>query len=380
MSREFRMPSLGSDMEAGTLVKWQIDVGSRVRRGDVVALVETEKGIIDIESFDDGVVERLVVQPGTRVPVGTALALFEGTETVVAPTAPEPTPPARTPASTETRGTSAPPVRAARPRASPAARARAAERKVDLAEIHGTGPDGVITVADVERARPRGPADARSGVRNAIAASMSRSKREIPHYYLQLAMDFSSASTWLEGFNGPRPPPERLLPAVLLIKATARAAAKQPSFNGYFGENGYEPSVPVNVGVAIALRGGGLLAPAILDANQKPLPVLMRELVDLVARARSGHLRSSEVAAGTLTVTSLGEEGVDALFPIINPPQVAIVGFGSVLPRPWAVGQSLEVRPVMVLTLAADHRVTDGREGAQFLAAIRDGLQRPGEL
>jgi pyruvate dehydrogenase E2 component (dihydrolipoamide acetyltransferase) len=372
MSREFRMPSLGADMEAGTLVKWQIEPGRHVRRGDVVALVETEKGIIDIESFDDGVVERLVVQPGTRVPVGTALALFEGTETVVAPAAPEPPPQA--PAAVAAGGTPAP-VRTARPRASPAARARAAERKLDLAEIQGTGPEGVITVVDVERATPR-----ERTLRNAIAASMSRSKREIPHYYLQLAMDFSSASAWLEGFNSTRSPPERLLPAVLLIKATARAAEGQGNFNGYFGDRGYEPAATVNVGVAIALRGGGLLAPAILDANRKSLPDLMRELVGLVARARGGHLRSSEVAAATLTVTSLGEEGVDALFPIINPPQVAIVGFGSVLPRPWAVGQSIEVRPVLTVTLAADHRVTDGREGARFLAAIRDELLRPGEL
>jgi pyruvate dehydrogenase E2 component (dihydrolipoamide acetyltransferase) len=377
MSREFRMPSLGADMEAGTLVKWQIEPGSPVRRGDVVALVETEKGIIDIESFDDGVVERLLVQPGTRVPVGTALALFEGTETVVAPAPAAPAP--QGPPAVDA-GRRPAPVRVAKPRASPAARARAAERKLDLAAIAGTGPEGVITLADVERATSRGPADARGSVRNAIAASMSRSKREIPHYYLQLAMNFSSASAWLEEFNGTRPPPERLLPAVLFIKATARAAAKQSSFNGYFGGHGYEPATNVNVGVAIALRGGGLLAPAILDAHEKSLPVLMRELVDLVARARSGHLRSSEVAAATLTITSLGEEGVDALFPIINPPQVAIVGFGSVLQRPWAVGQGIEVRPVITLTLAADHRVTDGRQGAQFLAAIRDGLLQPGEL
>lgn len=385
MSRDFRMPSLGADMEAGTLVEWRVQPGSRVRRGDVVALVETEKGIIDIESFEDGIVERLNVQPGTRVPVGTPLALFEGEPPVRgAPEGPQPieaaklAPPsvARTAAGERTQ------------RTSPAARTRAVALDIDLATVHGTGPQGVITIQDIERAAesaalPRSvapPAAARGGKRNAIAASMSRSKREIPHYYLQLAMDFGAAASWLEQFNQSRPVPERLLPAVLLIKATARAATVKPGFNGYFGAGGFDPAPSVHLGVAIALRGGGLVAPAILDADQKPLTTIMRELQDLVARVRAGHMRSSEIASATLTVTSLGEDGADAIYPIIHPPQVAIIGFGSVLERPWVVDGRVEARPVLNLTLAADHRVTDGRQGAQFLARIRDWLARPGDL
>lgn len=358
------MPSLGADMEAGTLVEWRVQPGSRVRRGEVVALVETEKGIIDIESFEDGVVERLNVQPGTRVPVGTPLALFEGE------------PPAPSGVGERTQ------------RASPAARARAAALSIDLAAVHGTGPQGVITLQDIERAaeaatipRPVAPpAAARGAMRNAIAASMSRSKREIPHYYLQLATDFRPAASWLEQFNQLRPVPERLLPAVLLIKATARAATEKTGFNGYFGAGGFEPATSVHLGVAIALRGGGLVAPAILDADQKPLTTIMRELQDLVARVRAGHMRSSEIASATLTVTSLGDEGADAVYPIIYPPQVAIIGFGSVLERPWVVDGRIEARPVLNLTVAADHRVTNGRQGAQFLARIRDWLMRPGDL
>jgi len=217
-------------------------------------------------------------------------------------------------------------------------------------------------------------------MRNAIAASMSRSKREIPHYYLQLAMDFDPAARWLETFNESRPVPERVLTAVLLIKATALAAAEKPGFNGYFGASGFTPSASVHMGVAIALRGGGLVAPAILDADRKPLPVLMHELQDLVGRVRAGHMRSSEISSATLTVTSLGDEGTDVIYPVIYPPQVAIVGFGAVLERPWVVEGRIEVRPVLNLTLAADHRVTDGRQGAQFLARIRDWLTRPAEL
>ena len=352
------MPSLGADMEGGTLVEWRVRPGSHVRRGDVVALVETEKGIIDIESFEEGVVERLVVEPGTRVPVGAALALMEG----------EPERPERV------------------GRVSPAARARAAALGIDPGSVKGGGPQGVVTLEDVERAAAGAPASkaaaapAPGGMRHAIAASMSRSKREIPHYYLGLALDFSAAAGWLERYNQPRPVPERLLASVLLIKATARAAATSHGFNGRFGANGFEPSESVHVGVAIALRGGGLVAPAILHADQKPLAAIMRELEDLVGRVRRGHLRSSEIVSATLTVTSLGDEGADIVYPVIQPPQVAIVGFGSMRTRPWVVDGRIEPRPVIDASLAADHRVTDGRLGARFLARIRDALSLPESL
>lgn len=381
MSREFHMPSLGADMEAGTLVRWEVAPGANVHRGDVIALVETEKGVIDIESFEDGVVEKLVVEPGARVPVGTTLALFAGEPVGASPGA--------APATASAAVAAPSPIPAPAPqtagsrtaRASPAARARAAALKLDLSDVSGTGPDGVISIADVERAAAVGRApSAHAGVRHAIAVSMSRSKREIPHYYLELTMDFQAAANWLEAYNAARPVPERLLNSVLLIKALARAAAEKPAFNGFQGPAGFDPSTAVHVGVAIAMRGGGLVAPAIQDADRKPLPALMRDLQELVARVRGGHLRSGELSAPTITMTSLGDDGVDALWPIIHPPQVAIVGFGSALLRPWVVEGRVEPRPVMTLTLAADHRVTDGREGAKFLARIRDLLSRPEEL
>jgi pyruvate dehydrogenase E2 component (dihydrolipoamide acetyltransferase) len=376
------MPSLGADMVAGTLVEWRIKPGTSVRHGDVVALIDTEKGIIDIESFEDGIVEKLVVQPGTRVPVGATLAFFEGEPSARQAAGP---PQAAGPA-TPAPSIAAPPA-AARggKRISPAARAKAKELGVDVQGIEGTGPQGAVTLSDVERAatgaRAAVPAAKdRSGMRNAIAASMSRSKREIPHYYLQLAMDLKGALDWLETFNASRPVPERLLTAVLFNKAAARAAAEKPGFNGFFGPRGFEPASSVHLGVAIALRGGGLVAPAVLNAEQKPLPTLMRELQDLVTRVRAGHMRGSEIASATITVTSLGDEGVDIVYPIIHPPQVAIVGFGSVVERPWVVNGRIEARPIVNVTLAADHRVTDGRVGAQFLARIRDLLMQPADL
>lgn len=353
-------------MEAATLVKWSVAPGSHVRRGDVIAAVETDKGIIDIESFEDGVVERLIVEPGTRVSVGAPLAVFAGEAPAQAPA------PVRAP----------PSVR----HLSPAARRRASELGLDSGALQGTGPHGVVTLEDVERAakaqiQTAAPASApQELMRQAIAASMSRSKREIPHYYLQLAVDLSAALKWLEEFNSARPVPERLLTAVLLIKAVAKAAASGEGFSGYFGAQGFEPKKPVHVGVAIALRSGGLVAPALLEADRKPLAILMRELTDLVTRARAGHLRSGELAAPTLTVTNLGDEGVDTMFPIIHPPQVAMVAFGSVLERAWVVEGKVEVRPVIHIALAADHRVTDGRQGARFLTRIKEALGRPQEL
>ncbi len=136
----------------------------------------------------------------------------------------------------------------------------------------------------------------------------------------------------------------------------------------------------MHVGAAIAVRGGGLVAPALLDADRKDLPTLMRDFSALVTRVRAGHLRSGEFTAATITVTSLGAEGVDVLFPIINPPQVAIVGAGAVREQPWVRDGELIARPVLTLALAADHRVTDGRAGARLLRAIADLLAQPQAL
>jgi pyruvate dehydrogenase E2 component (dihydrolipoamide acetyltransferase) len=390
------MPSLGSEMEAATLVQWNVKPGDVVHRGSVVAAVETEKGVIDVESFEDGVVETLVVAPGTRVAVGAPLALLAGEAPAGgAGPAAEPEQPAGAtePAPVRAGGAAArepvpqrPPAER-RPRISPAARARALRLGMDLATLRGTGPQGAVTLADVPAAAGTAPAaastaatgmpEARAAMRRAIAASMSRSKREIPHYYLQLALDFGPAQQWLAGYNAARPVPERLLPAALLVKASALAAAALPGFNGWYGAHGFEPSAAVHAGVAIALRGGGLVAPAIMDAAKRPLAALMQDLTALVGRVRTGRMRSGEFAAASITINSLGEEGVDTLLPIIQPPQVAIVAFGSVLQRPWAVGGRVEVRPVISVALAADHRVTDGRDGARFLARIRDLLANP---
>jgi pyruvate dehydrogenase E2 component (dihydrolipoamide acetyltransferase) len=214
-------------------------------------------------------------------------------------------------------------------------------------------------------------------MRQAIAAAMARSKKEIPHYYLAAEIDLSRALTWLGEENRRRSVADRILPAALLLRAVARAAREVPEMNGRFADGAFQPASAVHLGVVVSLRQGGLVAPAIHDADGKALGELMRALADLVGRARSGGLRSSELADGTLTVTNLGDLGAEVGFGVIYPPQVAIVGFGRITERPRVVEGRIEARPCVTATLAADHRVSDGLRGAQFLAALDRHLQSP---
>ena len=379
MQTEFRLPALGADMEAGTIVEWHVAPGDRCKRGDVVAVVETDKGAIDVEVFVDGIVRELLVPQGTRVPVGTVLALLD-TE------APAPAPEMVHSTSRARAGEDVGEAIQQRVKISPAARKRAQELHVDVVSLRGTGPEGAITVQDVERAGPSpqpSPAnvgEGAAGMRAAIAAAMSSSKREIPHYYLTTTVDVSSAVDWLAAHNAAVPVTERLLLAALLLKAVALACRDHAGFSGFHRNGRYEESPVVHVGVAVALRGGGLVAPAIMDTATKPLAALMDEFRDVVARARAGRLRASELAAPTIILTSLGDSAVETVLPIIQPPQVAIVGAGAVAERPWIVAGRIVPRQVLTLSLGADHRVTDGRLGAHFLARIAALLVDPAKL
>jgi pyruvate dehydrogenase E2 component (dihydrolipoamide acetyltransferase) len=402
------MPSLGADMEAGTVLEWHVRPGDVVRRGQVVMLVDTEKAEIEAEIWEDGVVEEILVPVGRKVAVGTPLLrLAEAGAREPAPAstaAPPPAPPAAAarapgpPPAAPGAALPAPPA-AERVAASPHARRLARELGVDLAGVRGSGPHGAIRAEDVSAAaRGAGPSPPRplaaaeappaealgeerlASMRSAIAASMARSKREIPHYYLATDVDASRAVAWLAAENARRSVSDRLLLGVLLLKATAKALVRVPELNGHYRDGRFVPGTGIHLGVAIAVRGGGLLAPALLDVDQKPLDTLMSELRDLVARARRARLRGAETTNATLTVTSLGDLGVDAVYGVIQPPQVALVGFGAVRERPWAEAGLLGVRPVLTTTLSADHRVSDGLRGARLLSAIARELGEPERL
>lgn len=367
------MPSLGADMDAGTLTRWYVKSGDTVHRGDTIAAVETDKATIDVETFDAGVVDRLVAEPGQRLPVGTILAYIR----------PEGAPPAPAPAVV--------PLPALRVRASPAARKLARDLGIDLAAVTGTGPHGVIERADVERATPAAappptprPAAAKvaateapAGLRHAIALAMARSNREIPHYYVQTKIDMAPALRHLETVNAQRPVATRILPAALLLRAVARALVTVPALNGYWIDDRPQPQEGIHLGVAIALRQGGLIVPAMHDVDTKSLDEVMEALRDLIVRTRSGRLRSSEMTDATITVTNLGDLGVETVYGVIYPPQIALVGFGKIVERPWADAGMIGIRPVLTATLAGDHRATDGHQGAQFLNALGALLAHP---
>lgn len=375
-------------MESGTLVQWRIKPGDSVKRGDIVALVETDKGIIDVEIFTDGTVDSLLVAEGAHVPVGTVLAQLNGGGALGAPVAavqPSPlaAPAAPPPVPQPVPAKVVPTPEARRRKVSPAARARARELGVDLDRVTGTGMGDAVTIEDVLRAaqpaKAVGPEPAHD-MRQIIARAMSRSKREIPHYYLSLNCSFAKARDFLDRHNATADIESRLLPSAVLLKAVAQAAKAMPDFNGFYKSDAFQASSDVHVGMAIAMRGGRLVAPAILNADQKPLGVVMADLRDLTSRVRAGHMRSSELSMPTITVTSFAEEEVDCVIPVIYPPQVAIVGIGAIRERPWVADGQVAAELTVPIWLAADHRVTDGRAGARFLAAIRQALQAPEQL
>jgi len=362
---EIYLPALGADMTEATLLTWHIAIGDRVHRGDIIATVDTAKSALDIEALQDGVVESLDVSPGTTVPVGAVLGSL-----------------ATIPSSLALGSTAHEPTRMP---SSPLARRRAAELGVDLSEVKPSAPSGIIGLADVERTQGQGqarsnatlvsvePRSTSAGTREVIAALMTRSKREIPHFTLQSTIDVEACLRRLEERNARVPLAERILPAAVMLRAVAQAATVIPQVNGHY-DQGFRPASGVHLGMAISLRESGVVAPAILDADQLDLPTLMQRMKDLVRRARAGRLRASELSESTLTATILGDEGVDVVNGIIFPPQVALVGFGRMAPRPWAVDGMLAVHRVVTMTLAADHRVIDGHVGSRFLRAIEDAF------
>lgn len=460
------MPSLGADMDEGTLLEWLVKPGDEVHKGDIVAVVDTAKASVEVECFESGVFGSILVEPGTTVPVGAPLAVITPAAPAAAavvpaapavaestlaagppPPAPAAGPPAPAPAPAPPKVPATPPIRhlarqlgvdigqvhgtgrggtvthadveaaAARQRrlrVSPFARRLAADLGIDLTAVRGTGPGGAIRADDVRRAapeveapaaraapeaaeRPAAPpetvtaqpearaeaeqaAERQAAMRRAIGNLMARSKREIPHYYLSTTIDLEPMTQWLRSRNRELPVPSRIVPAALLLKAAALAAREVPQLNGFWLDDHFVPAEHVHLGVAISLRDAGMVAPAIHDADTLTIADLMVRLRDLVARARTGRLRGSEMTDPTITVTNLGDRGVETVFGVIYPPQVALAGFGKVTSAPCAVDGLLGVRSQVTATLAADHRASDGYTGARYLEAISRLLQKPEEL
>jgi pyruvate dehydrogenase E2 component (dihydrolipoamide acetyltransferase) len=399
---DFRMPSLGADMEKGTIVEWRVSPGDAVTRGDIVAVVDTEKSDIEIETFESGTVADILVPVGAEVPVGTVIATIVGA-TATAPPKPPPAtapPPAPTPVAVAPQpppARKAPPapkpaaVRpsagGARPRVSPRARRRAAETGVDLDAVVAAAAGQPVDAADVDafmagRAPPAAPVAApppppRATGLGAVGRLMERSKREIPHFYVSEDIDASAALDWLEARNADRTVAERILPAALLLRAVVIGLRDVPELNAHVVDGVGQPIDEVHLAVAVAQRGGGLIAPVIRDAQTLGLDDLMGAMRGIVGRARGGALRSSDVDRATITVTNVGEQGAMSVFGVIVPPQAAIIGFGRIAERPWAVSGMLTVRRVVTATLSADHRVAHGHVGGRLLRSIARALENP---
>ena len=385
---EFVMPKLGADMTVGTLLAWMKKPGDEVKRGEIIAEVDTDKGVIEVEVFTSGTIEKLLIEPGAEVPVGTVLAIIREPGEVPSATVPIAATPSPAEASKPAAIVSASQVKP-RVHISPAAKKLATELGVDLSQVIGTGSGGRIQRVDVERAANAKPSDVvvrdaagerQERMRRTIAAAMARSKREIPHYYLATTIDMSNAIAWLAEENLKRSVVDRLVYGVLLIRAVALALHEVPELNSVWKDEKLNLRTEINVGVAISLRQGGLVAPALLGTDKQNLDQLMKNFRDLVKRARAGSLRSSELSEPTITITSLGERGAEGVFGIIYPPQVAIIGFGRPMDWPRMLDGQVVLRPAIKATLSGDHRVSDGHRGSLFLAAIDRLLQEPGKL
>jgi pyruvate dehydrogenase E2 component (dihydrolipoamide acetyltransferase) len=375
----FRMPSLGADMDEGTLVEWLKKPGDQLKRGDIIAVVETQKGAIEIEVFHDGVLEATHVKTGTRVPVGEVLATIRTAEEPesVQPVLPEVVP--QKPVYAPPAQVVAPPIHGLK--ITPAASYRAKELGIDVQSV-SPGPDGIIGLKELETPSTSAKPKAGRGInldemRKAIAAAMARSKREIPHYYVSSIIDMTAMMEWLAQENARRAVSDRLLAAVPIIKACALGLLQVPELNGHFLDDRPVRTTEVKMGVGIALRGGGLIAPALALPDRLSLTEIMQRLSDLVARVRGGRLRSSELTEATVTLSNLGDNSADMVLPVIYPPQVAIIGVGQIDARPWVVNGTLASRKTATFAVAGDHRANDGRSAARFLRLLGEILQKP---
>ena len=220
----------------------------------------------------------------------------------------------------------------------------------------------------------------RQALRRSIGALMARSKREIPHYYLAHTVDMTAVLALVAARNAGRPPGERLVPTALVLRAVALAAREVPEVNGTVVDGGFVASERVNIGLAVAMRGGGVVAPAIADVDRMDLEEVMSRVREVSGRARRGLLRSSEITEGTITLSALGDRSVEEVHGVIFHPQVALVGAGSILERPWVREGRVEIVPTLRLSLAADHRASDGRRGGAFLVRVARLLESPEEL
>ena len=410
------MPQMGYDMKEGTLVRWLKSEGSTVEMGEPIAEIETDKAVVEFESYVAGVLQALVVAEGTTVAVGEPIAVVGEAGEEIPERAAEPA----TPVSNATAPQTAPspaeaPVEqspAAAPtgetRASPVARRLAEERGIELSQIEGTGPGGRVTKDDVlgfdgapRAAVPLGPAQAEvpqpdagaaavqapqgekvplSRMRQQIARVTVRSKQEKPHFYVSSEIDMTGAMELREQVNRALSDQGvRVSVNDLIIKGCVEALKIYPKFNAFFEEDALRMNEEINIGIAIA-EEEGLIVPAIMDCGEKSLKEIAVASKDLAERAKSGTLHPQEYTGGTFAISNLGMFDVTSFVAIIHPPQTAVLAAGTVSKRPVVVDDEIAIAQMMTATLSADHRIVDGAEGARFIVEVKRLLENPLEL
>jgi len=391
---EIVMPRLSDSMEEGTILRWLIEEGDPVRRGDELVEIETDKATMTYESDADGILE-IVAAPGETLPIGTVIARLDGGAAVSpAPLVAEVAPAPAGPAAAAAPVASAPEADGGRVRASPVAKRIATDRGVDLQSLHGSGPGGRIVRADVEAASPA-PAPQAAPVaaggsakgevtvqeltrtQGVIARRMAESKATIPDFELRMGVD-AGAMVELRDQMRAQLPEGQSSPSLndLVVKACALALREHPRANGSYRDGRFELFSRVNVGVAVA-ADDALVVPTIFDADRKPLSDIAAETRALAEKVRAGTVTPPEVAGGTFTVSNLGMYGVTGFTAVINPPQAAILAVGAVVERAVVRDGAVVPGRTLELTLVCDHRILYGAEAALFLARVRELLEAP---
>ncbi|HEX8975965.1 MAG TPA: dihydrolipoamide acetyltransferase family protein [Solirubrobacteraceae bacterium] len=378
MAVDIVMPRLSDSMEEGTILTWFVSEGDEVKEGEPLVEVETDKASVTYESEQDGTILRIAAQVGHSVAVGALIATVGD--------------PGETPAGD-----------GGRVKASPLARRIAAELGVDLAGLTGSGPQGRVIRADVERtaasaastasavqapalAAANGAGDAGRAkgaasrmpltrLQQTIARRMAESRATVPDFELRCEVDMSQAVELRERLRESfeRPPSYN----DLLVKAAALALREFPRVNGAYRDGEFEQYERVNVGIAVAAEDA-LLVPTIFDADQRSLTDIAQTTRALAARVRDGSITPAELSGGTFSISNLGMFGIDSFSAVVNPPQAAILAVGSLRLRPVAdESGGVVARPTIHLTLACDHRILYGADGARFLARLRELLEHP---
>ena len=410
------MPRLSDSMEEGTILQWLKQVGDEIAVGDELVEIETDKANMAYESDVAGTLTEILAKEGETLPIGSTIArVGEGEGTMGSAAGPVT---GEGPAGGAAAPFSAPPPRhpqkepvgppdgsggSGRPKASPLARRMAREKGLDLSQVHGSGPGGRIVKADVERVEPgastaaptpspaavsEAPETAKgqttyqelSKLQSTIARRMAESKATAPHFYLEAEVDMSRAVDARGRIKASAGEAE-VVPSFndMVVKACALALREFPRANGAYRDGRFELYSRVNVGVAVAGQDA-LVVPTVFDADRKGLRQIASESRALAQRVRDGQITPPELSGATFTVSNLGMYGIDSFSAVINPPQAAILAVGAIKERPAVRGGQLVPAHLMTVTLACDHRILYGADGAEFLARIRSLLEEPVSL